>query len=459
MRLAPRTLGGRLSWAVLGPTCLLIAGLIALAFFAARDALESEVGARLEDVAATAASSLSSGLVARFQPDKTRTHRNLLARLQKVVEQTGARRLRLTMLDGRSMVDTSPDAPEVFAPDRDLDQDRFELERAGRGETASSVLYEDLDGVRFKRGFAPVVHEGEVVAVVVVEGSARTYAGLDSLGAYMGGLGAVALVALAAVLLAFGRAITAPLSRLVETARRIGEGKMEAPVDVGGPEEISLLARTMDEMRDALLRRDREMQMMLGGIAHEVRNPLGGMELFVGLLKEDLAASPELSEELSMLERVDTELHNLARIVEEFLAYARRTPIVKAPVDLRDLVFELATLVDTPVVTTFDGNPTVMAEHGQLRRVLLNLVRNAAQAGAMKVELGYDTDVIHIRDDGPGVPVEAAVQVFDAFYTTREKGTGLGLALCLKIVQAHGGDLELLNPGQPGAHFAMRLPG
>lgn len=455
MRILPRTLRGRMSWAFLAPAVVSFAALITLAYFAARATLEDEVGERLAGTAAAAAALLPSGLVARFRPGNERTHANLAARLRRVVEATGVRRAFLVTLDGRSLVDTAPDAPPPGEPDRDLAQDRFELEQVARGERAASVLYEARDGRRYKRGFAPLFHDGAVVAVVGVEGSAAGYAGLDALRSYMLALGGLALAGLAGVVVVFSRALTAPLKRLAAAARRIGAGELDRPVrPARGAEEIVVLARTMEEMRDALLRRERELQMMLGGIAHEVRNPLGGMELFVGLLREDLSDRPD---ELALLGRVEAELGNLKRLVEEFLAYARRQPPERQPLDLAALVDEVATLVDVDLRLEPGPDAPLAADRDQLRRLLLNLVRNARQAGATTVRVRRAGTALVVEDDGPGVPSDQADRIFDAFYTTREKGTGLGLALCRRIAEDHGGRLVLENPGARGARFRVEL--
>jgi len=452
VRLWPKSLRAQLSWAVLAPSLLFLAALIGLAWFAARATLEDAVGRRLRDTAAASAAQLPTGLVARFTPDKARTHANLLGRLKRVGEASGARRVFLAALDGRSLVDTASDAPPPGSPDRTLAQDRVELSRVAEGETAASVLYRALDGTRYKRGYAPVRHDGQVVAVLGVEGSAASYGALDDLRDYMLALGGFALVALGLVVFGFSRALTAPLQHLATAAARIGRGELDAPVALERERasELALLSSTMDEMRSALLRRDREMQMMLGGIAHEVRNPLGGMELFAGLLREDLAGQDA---ELELLARVEKELGVLKRVVEEFLAYARRTPIERSDIELSGLVAEIDSLVEAKVVTEPGG--TVSADREQLRRLLLNLASNAAQAGATRVTIGVDPRGLRVIDDGPGIPTELAEKVFDAFYTTREKGTGLGLALCRRIAEAHGGRLELTNPGEPGASFLI----
>lgn len=460
------SLRGRLLLAFLGPAVVFFIALGVLAVSAARATLEDEVGARLSDTAAATAALLPAGVVARFAPGNERTYASLQAKLAAVRDRVGARRVFLATLDGRSMVDSEPEGTPAGDVDPALMQDRFELERVGRGDQVASVLFKGLDGLRYLRGYAPVWYTPEpesaettalprqVVAAVGVEGSGRSYAGIDRLGAYMTTIIAVALGALGLMVTWVSRALTSPLARLVEAAREMGAGRLEEPVGApGGSIEIRTLARTMEEMRVALLARDRELQMMLGGIAHEVRNPLGGMELFVGLLREDLAAAPD---QLELLARVERELGNLKRVVEEFLAYARQVPLEARPVSLAALVAEIAPLADgIRVESTIAPDVAILGDRQQLGRLVLNLVRNAAQAGAGRVDVAFGGGRLTVTDDGPGVPVEAAARIFDAFYTTREKGTGLGLALCRKLAAAHGAALRLDNPGEPGARFSV----
>lgn len=456
MARSPSSLRTRMLIGVLAPTVIFIAALSGLGYFAARAMLEDEIGERLRGLAGAAAAGLPSGIVSRFRPDSTRTHQNLLGRLSKVAATTEARRVFLVTPDGRSMADTRADAPAPGEPDRTLAEDRFEIEQALAGQPSASVLYASNDGAAYKRGFAPVTHDGQIVAVLGIEGSAATYATLGDLRTYLTVLGLVALLALAMVIIVLSRALTAPLNRLATVANRIGEGDLEAPVqEAGGAAEILVLARTMDEMRTRLQQRDRELQLMLGGIAHEVRNPLGGMELFVGLLKDDLYGRDD---ELELLARVEKELGNLKRVVEEFLEYARRQPIQREAVSLTELMFEIAMLVDVDLQTRLPDAHTLYGDAARLRRLFLNLVRNAAQAGAKTVTITLRGDRLCICDDGPGLPRETAERAFDAFFTTKEKGTGLGLALCRRIAEEHGGQLTLENPGEAGARFALVLP-
>lgn len=451
MRLIPRSLQGRMSAAALLPALIFITALSALAAFTTQAHLEEEIGRRLTTTAAAIASQLPAGPIARFTPEKARTAARLQKQLDEIAAAVDARRAFLCDLEGGVLISGGAAHGTL---DQALAQDRFELLQVGKGEVAASVRFMGEDGRQYQRGYAPVRHEGRVVAAVGIEGQAETYEALGALRRIMIILGLVALAGLAFVALIFARALAAPLKRLSRAAAQIGEGVLDEPLKIsGGGAELEGLSRTMEEMRAALLRRERELQMMLGGIAHEVRNPLGGMELFVGLLKEDLYGRED---ELELLSRVERELGALKRVVEEFLAYARRQPPERQEIELGELIFEMAGLTDLTLKCE-DLDATIFADAAQLRRLLLNLVRNAAQAGATRLTLTLKGEALILEDDGPGIPEAVAAQAFDAFFTTREKGTGLGLALCAKIAEAHGGRLVLENPGEPGARFALTL--
>jgi hypothetical protein len=347
LRTLTASLRGRLLLAFLAPAVVFFTFLGVLAVTAARSTLEEEVGARLMDTATATAALLPGGVIARFSPGNERTSASLQLKLATVRDSVGARRVFLATLDGRSLVDSEPQGAVAGEPDRALMQDRFELARVADGRSVSTVLFEGADGLRYLRGYAPVWDDDEgtrrIVAVVGVEGSARSYAGIDALGAYMTSIIAAALLAVGATVIFTSRALTAPLA---PPGR--GRAGASAPADSttasrsrAAPRRSARWPAPWRRCGVALLARERELQMMLGGIAHEVRNPLGGMELFVGLLREDLSESPE---QLALLGRVERELGNLKRVVEGFLDFARQVPLETSPVALADLVIETSML-------------------------------------------------------------------------------------------------------------------
>jgi len=207
---------------------------------------------------------------------------------------------------------------------------------------------------------------------------------------------------------------------------------------------------------------------MLAGVAHEVRNPLGGMELYAGLLAEDLREQPA---QLELVGKVRREIDYLKVLVDDFLDFARGKPLGREPVDLGALVREAAELgrpfLDARalnlVVEGAEGSMPVSADAAALRRVVLNLLKNACEASPEKgavnlcVERRGSGYAIAVADQGRGVPAEARARIFEPFFTTKEKGTGLGLAFAKKIAQAHGGDLELAD-SPAGARFVVTLP-
>jgi len=205
---------------------------------------------------------------------------------------------------------------------------------------------------------------------------------------------------------------------------------------------------------------------MMAGIAHEVRNPLGGLELYAGLLREALAAQPERLDEVARIER---EVGHLKTVVNEFLEFARRPALRLEAVALRSLFDEIRELAQAAgsasVTVAAPDGLAVRADGPQLRRALLNLARNAVAAagrdGQVRIAAersAADRVRIEIRDDGPGVAPELREKIFTPFFTTREKGTGLGLAFVREIVRDHGGDVIVSDALGGGSVFAFELP-
>jgi signal transduction histidine kinase len=209
------------------------------------------------------------------------------------------------------------------------------------------------------------------------------------------------------------------------------------------------------------------MQQMLAGIAHEVRNPLAGMALFTGLLTDEL---DEADARRGHALRIARELGYLERVVTEFLDYARRPRPELGPVALAGLCAEVAELTEpdaaaADVALTATGSGTITADHGQLRRALLNLTRNAIQASvgadprAVRITAaivdGWAT--IAVANRGPEIPAAQRARLFEPFFTTREKGTGLGLAFVADIARDHAGRVEVTS-ADGTTEFRVILP-
>jgi signal transduction histidine kinase len=271
----------------------------------------------------------------------------------------------------------------------------------------------------------------------------------------------LALLSLAAVLSA--EALKRPLDALVRSALRIGGGDLTTPVkDEGGPGEIAVLARELEAMRRSLEGRDRQLKLMLGGVAHEVKNPLGGIELFAGLLDEELAAqTPDVAESRSHLTKIRRELDYLKRIVDDFLAFARDQKLSVSRVAVRSLLEQASAHLSGEAesrrvtLTVESTEAFVEVDESLLTSALVNLVKNAVQVSTpgqtvvVRALTNGDHVLLEVEDEGPGIPQATLEHIFEPFFTTKEKGTGLGLPLARKLVEAHRGALAVESaPGR-----------
>lgn len=462
----------RLLVGTLVPTVLALGAFGLLAHEVARRVLDDELGRRLALAAAgTAGTILPEQVTALGDGDTASlTYANVRRKLDLARERFEVRRAAVVSKDLIARADTDGSAALGVEAHR-LGADQLELARAAAGKPTASPLFVGHDQMPHKRGYAAIGEGTDVVGFAVVEASADYFV---SLGAFRrqivpAGLAALAIVVLMTAVMA--RRISRPVVRLAAEAERIGRGDLDHPVLVTTRDEVGFLARTLDDMRAALKARDERMQMMLAGIAHEVRNPLGGLELYAGLLRESLHDLPERLEEVGRIER---EVQYLKVVVSEFLDYARRPAPELAPVAIRDLLGEIGELAATDGVRIdIDAEPSVQvqADPVQLRRALLNLARNAVAAavrahpaGGGHVHLracpGRNDGLVlvQIDDDGTGVPGELREKIFTPFFTTREKGIGLGLAFVREIVQDHGGAIEVGDAPGGGARFSFELP-
>ena len=478
MKIFRQSLRSKLIGVFLLPTLLIVALYGSLAYFASRQGLEDELGERLVAVGQTLSAQWSEGFdakqLARLDENKGRVIARLHQELVTTCERTGVRRVAVFDRAHRSLVDSDP-AVEFGAQLYDLEPHGAEVRQVFAGGTAQvSVLFSGPDELLYKTGFVPITSDGEVVAVIGVEASASFFDLLTEFASVLTGLAVLAILLIVLVATVFSRRLVAPINRLVEAARRLGRGEFHAPIPTSeGEDEIAFLSQAFEDMLQDIVGRDAQMQMMLSGIAHEVRNPLGGMELFCGLLVEDLKADTSQPEHLEMIEKVgkiQRELSYLDRVVNDFLDFARNVPLELERFDARTFVVEVDDLlrgevVDAACTLEIEAQDIELtADRQKLRRALINIIRNALQAcsvdgnGEIRVSVGVTDDgqrVIEVRDNGPGIPTERIDEVLTPFYTTKEKGSGLGLALTRRILEQHRGTLEI--SATPGGGATVRL--
>jgi len=212
---------------------------------------------------------------------------------------------------------------------------------------------------------------------------------------------------------------------------------------------------------------------MASGVAHELNNPLTSIMGLAGLLAAQNA--PENTKE--DLKAIESEAQRCAAIVKNLLAFARKHPLNKEPVQLANILKDVLKLRayehkanNITVESSFPPHiPKVLADYYQMQQVFLNIILNAEAAmvdahgrGSLKIgaELTHEKVVISFTDDGPGIPKENIGLIFNPFFTTKEvgKGTGLGLSICYGIVTSHGGKVYARSDPGSGATFVIELP-
>nr|MBA2321420.1 hypothetical protein [Deltaproteobacteria bacterium] len=215
-------------------------------------------------------------------------------------------------------------------------------------------------------------------------------------------------------------------------------------------------------------RRLAAMGEMAAGLAHEIRNPLAGLKGAAQYLQTE-EVSPDARE---MLQVIVDEANRLDVVVRSFLDYARPLDVSRARGSVNAVVGHALGLLraqgprpDIHVVEALDpGLPTVLLDSAGIGQVVINLLQNAVQAMPRGGTVGVTTRQregwaeIAVSDTGPGLTAEAMSRLFVPFYTTKAGGTGLGLAISRRLVDAHGGELQVSSDPGRGATFVVRLP-
>jgi two-component system, NtrC family, sensor histidine kinase HydH len=217
-----------------------------------------------------------------------------------------------------------------------------------------------------------------------------------------------------------------------------------------------------------------EIAQLAGGLAHEIRNPLSTMGLNLDLLAEEFP-SPESPRErriVQKIERVRREVHRLEDILEDFLRFARVQELQVTPTELNAVVDELRDFCEPQCAVQgivlrvqYDETlPLVSLNVDLFKQALLNLILNAQKAMPDGGDLILRTRregayaALDVVDTGVGMDEDVQAKVFNAFFSTRPGGSGLGLPTTRKIVEAHGGTIAVRSEPGKGSQFTIRLP-
>jgi signal transduction histidine kinase len=275
--------------------------------------------------------------------------------------------------------------------------------------------------------------------------------------------------------------------RLKDLDRVIGYTLSQVRNDEGEPNGAVMFFKDLTQVeqleeRERLRDRLASLGEMAAGIAHELKNPLAGIEVMAGLLRRQVPVSADAQ---TLLADIISEAKLANAIVVEMLEFVRPIRLQVERTDLGDVLQQAVTMAESKaarggVDVTLDvapGLPMIDGDHHQLCQVFTNLVANAfdaldgkgriaitAQPGVVDADPAFGGDaltpavVIEVADTGPGIAPELTDRIFNPFFTTKPQGSGLGLAIVRKIVDAHDGLIDLSSVPGSGARFRVTVP-
>jgi signal transduction histidine kinase len=382
------------------------------------------------------------------------------------------------------------EARELFPPE--LFEMGAEMGKLERGKVLKGeVTFDTTDGrtLQVLEVVAPVFIEEELWGAVKLGLSLsnvnaeirKMRIGLISLG-FLG----LTFGALGSVFLA--NRISRPLESLVEGTIRVARGDLSHRIDVSSGDEIGELAANFNRMTAEILDDRKKLEeasrklmeaeklatigRLATALAHEIRNPLTAVKLNIQKIAHHPALGPIELEQLGIAE---TGINQVEKLVKDILSYARAPKLAKSSVPIETLLEEALRFVEEPVeekeirvTASFAELAPLVVDGDQLRQAFLNILLNATEAvghgGAIAVETRLrrtpegDVAEISITDDGVGIGESDRASIFDAFFTTKSLGTGLGLTNARKVVELHRGAIEVASQVGRGTTVTVLLP-
>ena len=234
------------------------------------------------------------------------------------------------------------------------------------------------------------------------------------------------------------------------------------------------LSNELGEKNRQLERRNRLAALgeMAAGLAHEIRNPLGGIQLYASILRKDLAGRDD---SLDIVRKISDGVKRVEALVGQVLQFSREIVVNLRETDLAEIIHQSVELAqcrfEARGVTCDVSGPkslAVKADPLMLGQAIVNLLSNAAEASEpgsiVRLEYGAPSENaearqyrIIVRDQGSGIPADILDRIFNPFFTTKDEGTGLGLSIVHRIIEAHEGTITATNDPAGGARFEVRV--
>ncbi len=362
-------------------------------------------------------------------------------------------------------------------------------------QSEDSFFVQEKDNVY---GVAPILNGDKIVGAVLVHQKLKqelvkniidlqnllsVYALREDLETFiwMGVTGLIVVLAVIGVILAalLARSVTKPILSLVDGMKEVSKGNLDHRVEVLGKDEIAVLIGSFNSMtsqlkasREKLARVERlaAWRDVARRIAHEIKNPLTPIQLSMYRLKKNLGSEKYLQIFEECYDSIITEVENLRNMVTEFSNFARMPKPRMTNSSINEII-ETALNLYTNLPENIsikmdlaDNLAQVKIDNDQIRQVLHNIMGNAVDAmsegGEIRIKTYQDSDntiAIEISDTGCGMSEEVLQKIFTPYFTTKEKGTGLGMSIVAQIVEEHGGEINIESKEGFGTKVTIKL--
>jgi len=334
-------------------------------------------------------------------------------------------------------------------------------------------------GERIMAASAPMIYAtGEVIGVMRYVTSLRLVDGkvfLSILSVVGGGL--VVLLLVFVLNIVFIRSVITPVSEITKVTKRIAEGSYGVQIENSFRDEIGEMVGSINEMSFKVAQTEKMQTEFISSISHELRTPLTAITGWGETLIYDEQLDEESKRGIAIILK---EARRLTKMVEELLEFTRmedgrftlNIEMIDIAAELEDAIFTFRELLHQDELefsyeSEMDEAPLIPGDPNRLKQVFLNLFDNAVKYGrdGKRIEVSIVMEGVFakicIRDYGPGVPEDEIENIKMKFYkgsNSKERGSGIGLAVCEEIVKYHGGSMELSNPEDGGFLVTIRLP-
>ena len=433
-------------------TIILVAATARLAYVSARQIYLGQLQEQIDLQGAVAADNLDLRFLPFLTGDSSAANRHYQKHLKEETNRLGVSSLFL--FDSSGSVLEAKNRPGAAAA---VELNFKELQTLATGKTFTSLPFKAGDGKWYLWHFRRL-NSGYFLGMQV---QGRYLEDLEQLSWSFLRIGIIGLLLVLVAAWLIGRRIAQPVNKLVQFSDRIGRGDLQADAPEGVYGELARLQRALINMQTNLAAHQQEKERILAQIAHELRNPLGGISLLAGLIKE----TPQAAEQNeAYAERILAETEGLKSQIGAYLNFSKPVEVRSEEVQLETLFAELQELfasscVKRDIKLHFNAdNPTFRFDRGHLKQVLSNLIENSLRFTPPQgnIEVLADHRSIAVTDDGKGIAPEQLSHIFEPFYSSSEEGVGLGLAICRKLCIENDCTLEAENNYIQGCTFTIR---